>query len=133
MADAYETDRPIDRDVELETKNSEDRPTNHKEYLAIVGSLMYASLGGKPDISYAVTLLSRFNIDPRTRYLTAAKQVLRNLKQTKNLRLLLEVLSLVAPEAEEGSDLSSSCSGPTADPGHPRMAWPSPLKPKLSG
>ena len=25
-----------------------------------------------------------------------------------------------------------SCSGPVADPGHPRMAWPSPLKPKLS-
>ena len=45
-----------------------------------VGSLMYAALGGKPDISYAVNLLSRYNIDPRTRHLSVAKRLLRYLK-----------------------------------------------------
>lgn len=41
MNDAYETAGPIDRDVDLETKKidkSEDRLTNHGEYLAIVRS-----------------------------------------------------------------------------------------------
>ena len=33
-------------------------------------------------------LLSRFNNDPRTRHLTAAKRVLRYLKRTKGLRLV---------------------------------------------
>ena len=32
----------------------------------------------------------------------------------------------------EGHQNLLHCSGPVADPGHPRMAWPSPLKPKLS-
>lgn len=89
MQDAAEADSPIDRNVILEiTKDDQDCPADHKEYLAVVGSLMYASLGGRPDISYAVALLSRLNIDPRTRHLMAAKCVLRYLKRTKCLRLV---------------------------------------------
>jgi hypothetical protein len=49
---------------------------------------MYAAVGGRPDISYAVGLLSRFNVDPRNRHLTAAKRVLRYLKHTKDLKLI---------------------------------------------
>ena len=45
------------------------------------------ALGTRPDISYAVGLLSRFNSDPRTRHLTAAKRVPRYLKRTKDLKL----------------------------------------------
>ena len=64
-----------------------DALVDQKTYLAIVGSLMYAALGTRPDISYVVGLLSRFNSDPRTRHLTAAKRVLRHLKRTKDLKL----------------------------------------------
>ena len=65
MQEAYNIDSPIDCNVDLEIKkNDKDRSTNQKEYLAIVGSLMYTALGGRPDISYAVKLLSRYNIDP---------------------------------------------------------------------
>ena len=86
MQDAYNVDCPIDHNVDLEIKKDDkDRPTDQKEYLAIVGSLMYAALGGRPDISYAVNLFSRYNIDPRTRHLSAAKRILRYLKKTKNL------------------------------------------------
>jgi plasmid maintenance system killer protein len=92
MEDAYEIATPIDTKVSLEGNSDNDDPSldesvDQKQYLAIVGSLMYAALGGRPDISYAVSLLSRFNVDPRTRHLTAAKRVLRYLKRTKNLKL----------------------------------------------
>ena len=76
MQDAAEVGSPINHKINLEiTKDNRDCPADHKEYLAIVGSLMYASLGGWPDITYVVALLSRFNIDPKTRHLTVAKRV----------------------------------------------------------
>ena len=49
---------------------------------------MYTALGTRADISYAVSFLSHFNTNPRTRHLTAAKRVLRYLKRTKHQRLL---------------------------------------------
>ena len=89
MTDAYGVDTPIDCNISLEiTENDTDKPVDQAEYLAIVGSLMYAALGTRPDISFAVTLLSSFNAQPRTRHLTAAKRVLRYLKKTKELRLV---------------------------------------------
>ena len=89
MQDAYNVDSPIDCNVDLEIKKDDkDRPNDQKEYLAIVRSLMFAALGGRPDISYAVNLLSRYNINPRTRHLSTAKRILRYLKKTKNLKLI---------------------------------------------
>ena len=88
MTDCYDASTPIETHAKLETNSEDtDAPVDQKSYLAIVGSLMYAALGTRPDISYAVGLLSRFNSDPKTRHLTAAKRVLRYLKKTKNLKL----------------------------------------------
>ena len=88
MADSYNASTPIETNAKLDIKTGDiDALVDQKAYLAIVGSLMYAALGTRPDISYAVGLLSRFNSDPRTRHLTAAKRVLRYLKRTKDLKL----------------------------------------------
>ena len=51
---------------------------------------MYAALGGRPDISFAVALLSRFNQDPQIQHLTAVKRVLRYLKHTQSARLVFK-------------------------------------------
>ena len=48
---------------------------------------MYVALATRPDISFAVSALSRYNSCPRTTHLTAAKRVLRYLKTTANHRL----------------------------------------------
>ena len=45
---------------------------------------MYVALASRPDISYCVTALSRYNKDPLQMHLTAVKRVLRYLKQTRN-------------------------------------------------
>jgi hypothetical protein len=57
------------------------------DYQAVVGSLMYATLATRRDISYAVAALSRHNLRPFTSYLTAAMRVLRYLKSTADFRL----------------------------------------------
>jgi hypothetical protein len=48
---------------------------NRKEYLSIVGSLMYAALGSRPDIAFSVTALSRYYVQPLEMHLTTARRV----------------------------------------------------------
>ena len=48
---------------------------------------MYAALGSRPDITFSVTALSRYNVQPLEMHLTAARRVLRYLKTTSELRI----------------------------------------------
>jgi len=48
---------------------------------------MYAVLGTRPDIAFAVTKLSQYNHEPCTSHLMEAKRVLPNLKSTRKYGL----------------------------------------------
>jgi hypothetical protein len=78
---------PMDPDVRLDNPHCEDKPANRRLYQSMVGSLMYASLGTRPDLAYCVTTLSRYNAAPLMMHLTAAKRALRYLSATKDLKL----------------------------------------------
>ena len=54
-----------------------------------MGSLNYAMIGTRPDIAFAVGLLSRFNQDPRMPHYAAAKRILSYLKGIADAGLLL--------------------------------------------
>jgi transposase InsO family protein len=56
-------------------------------YASIVGALMYAMLGTRPDIAFAVGSLSRFNSNPGTAHWTHLKRVLRYLASTISYKL----------------------------------------------
>ena len=56
-------------------------------YHEAVGSLMYASLGTRPDITYAVQTVSRFSKNPGPAHWEAVKRIFRYLKGTKELWL----------------------------------------------
>jgi hypothetical protein len=58
-----------------------------RQYQSIVGSLMYAMLGTRPDIAFAVNKLSQFGSNPDQSHLKAARHVLRYMKGTKDLIL----------------------------------------------
>jgi len=73
--------------VDLANTKCEDKTANRKEYLSIVGSLMYAALGTKLDLVFRVTVLSQYNVEPLEIHLTAARRVLRYLKTTSKLRI----------------------------------------------
>lgn len=53
-------------------------------YQAIVGSLLYINGATRPDISFAVNLLSNFMSEPRKSHLTYAKRVVKYFHDTKD-------------------------------------------------
>ena len=56
-------------------------------YASVVGSLMYAQTCTKPDISFAVGMLGRYQSNPRMDHWKAAKKVMRYLQGTKDFML----------------------------------------------
>ena len=85
LMDANDTKTPLPVGVHL-TKSENPSSTNLRtEYQQLISTLLYAALGTRPDIAFAVTWLSRFNSDPTEEHLRYAKYVLRYLKGTKSL------------------------------------------------
>ena len=65
-------------------------PTLEANYRALVGSLLYSAVTVRPDISYAVGMLSRALNSPTPRLLDEAKRVLQYLVTTKDLGIRYE-------------------------------------------
>ncbi|KAK1678811.1 hypothetical protein QYE76_039659 [Lolium multiflorum] len=68
---------PIDQNHKLCAKSGE--PVNKEKYQKLVGRLIYLC-HTRPDISYAVSVVSRYMHDPRSGHLDAVNQILRYLK-----------------------------------------------------
>ena len=88
--------KPVSNPMEPSTKlHSGQSPSTGTEFTAMrhipyreaIGSLMYASLGTHPDISYAVTTVSRFSSNPRPAHWDAVRRIYHYLLGTKDLKL----------------------------------------------
>jgi hypothetical protein len=75
MKDCKPVSCPMVTGVKLDHEG-DDLPEDN-EYAAIVGSLLYLSVKTRPDISFAVGVLSRFMSCPKVPHMQAAKRVLR--------------------------------------------------------
>lgn len=64
-------------------------PAFIKQYRSLLGSLMYAMLGTRPDIAFAVARLCQYQSNPSPQHMKAAKHILRYLRGTSHLRLCL--------------------------------------------
>lgn len=94
MQDCKPASTPADSSVSL---TKDDCPSNEEEmykakewshlYMALVGALLYLALGTRPDIAYAVGVLTRFMQNPGEKHWNAAKYVLRYLKGTADFGL----------------------------------------------
>jgi len=76
-----------DPDDAEELKKDPDAAVDVQLYQEIVGTVMYASVSCRPDISYAVQLLARGMQAPTHRHMVAAKRVFRYLAGTKDVGL----------------------------------------------
>ena len=78
-------------------------------YHEAVGSLMYAMLGTRPDICFAIQTVSRFNSKPGLAHWEAVKRIYRYLKGTKELWLgyggvARELVGFVDADGSMGKD-----------------------------
>ena len=86
-------------------------------YASIVGSLMYAQVCTRPDISFAVGVLGRYQSNPGIEHWKAAKKVLRYLQGTKSHMLTyrhsdqLEVIGYTDSDFGGCEDSRKSTSG----------------------
>ena len=87
LSDAFGVPTPADACVKLVADDEVSRPADPRMYQQIVGSLQYAAGGTRPDIAYAVSTVATFCHQPTELHMTAAKRVLRYLKQTRDLNL----------------------------------------------
>lgn len=57
-------------------------------YASAIGSIMYAMLCTRPDISYALSVTSRYQANPGLEHWNAAKNILKYLRRTKDMFLI---------------------------------------------
>ena len=85
-------------------------------YASAVGSLMYAMLCTRPDICYAVGVVSRYQSDPGEQHWIAVKHILKYLRRTRDYMLVyssgsLETIGYTDSDFQADVDSRKSTSG----------------------
>ncbi|KAK8597315.1 hypothetical protein V6N13_001938 [Hibiscus sabdariffa] len=57
-------------------------------YASVIGSIMYAMICTRPDLSYALSMTSRYQANPGEGHWTAVKNILKYLRRTKDVFLV---------------------------------------------
>lgn len=84
---------PLDTNIKLCLKgstNDVDSKSVDVPYCEAIGSLMYLMIGTRPDIAFAINLLSRYSNEPKLAHWKAIKRVLQYVNETKGLGILYQ-------------------------------------------
>jgi len=76
----------------------EENQIDKQQYQQMVGALNYAAISTRPDIQFAVGVLSRYLQNPGSAHVTACKRVFRYLKGTPELGIVLGGTEPIEPE-----------------------------------
>ena len=87
LADGRPVSTPLDPNTKLVKLSAPDPEVDVKIYQSMLGSLMYAMIGTRPDLAYSVGVLSKHSATPGLDHLLAITRVYRYLKNTMNIRL----------------------------------------------
>ena len=93
MEDSKKGFLPVRHGVHLSKSMCPQSEEDRKEmigipYASAVGSLMYAMLCTRPDIAYAVSIVSRFQANPGREHWQTVKSILKYLRRTKDMILV---------------------------------------------
>jgi hypothetical protein len=78
---------PMDAKLEPMPEGYKATEEDRHWYAQAIGSLMYAMLGTRPDVAFAVSCCSRYLANPGEPHIKAAKRIMRYLRGTINLEL----------------------------------------------
>jgi hypothetical protein len=126
-------DTPVDKGLTLSLEqcpktDDEKQKMSSVPYASAVGSLMYAMLCTRPDICFAVGLVSRYQSNPGNAHWQAVKRIMRYLRGTTDLVLCYQGGDLKLrgyTDADWGGDLdeSKSTSGYVFTLGGGAISW----------
>jgi len=111
-----------------------------KQYMSVVGSLLYLATATRPDISYTVGVLARYNSKPGMSHWKATRHLLRYLKGTMNHSLTFgpstdhSELFKTYSDADHGGDKSTgkSTGAYVVKMGTGAISWRSKLQPMVT-
>jgi hypothetical protein len=87
MTDCTEASTPLVNRLSAQDSGAKLSASEHERYRNMVGSLLYLACWSRPDISLAVSELSRFVSCPGEKHMIAVKHLLRYLKGSRELGL----------------------------------------------
>ena len=126
-------DTPVDKGLILSLEQCpktevEKQKMSNVPYASAIGSLMYAMLCTRPDICFAVGLVSRYQSNPGIAHWQAVKRIMRYLRGTTDLVLCYQGVDLKLrgySDADWGGDLdeSKSTSGYVFTLGGGAISW----------
>jgi hypothetical protein len=120
---------PTDPQHSLDTTALESTPVEGVPYREAVGSLLYLSQITRPDITFAVNLVSRYLEKPKKVHWNAVKRIFKYLKSTPNYGLLyssdMKIEVIGYSDADYAGDITTrrSTSGSTFIIGKGIVAW----------
>lgn len=140
MEDSKYVSTPIGSQFKLSAvkQGDESIDTDKFPYLSAVGSVMYAMTGTRPDVAYALGLVSRFMSKPGSDHWEAVKWLLRYLKGSLDLKLMFtqedEFKVQGYSDSDFGGDLDKkrSLSGYVFTVGGNTVSWKSSLQPVVA-
>ena len=87
MKDCKPIITPLDGNKNMKLPKGDEELYENYPYQNLIGCLMYLAVSTRPDIAYAVSALSQFNVRHGMEHWNAAKRVLRYQKATLNYGL----------------------------------------------
>ena len=90
---------PMSQGIHLSKRMSPKTPKERNRmssipYTSTVGSIMYAMLCTRPDVAYALGIVSRFQTDLGEDHWKAVKNILKYLRRTKDIFLIYDGFNL---------------------------------------
>jgi Reverse transcriptase (RNA-dependent DNA polymerase) len=143
MADCKPVMTPCDINKKLTfemcpTTLSEKQDMANVPYQEAIGGLLYLSQGTRPDISYTVNMLSKFNKNPGRQHWEAVKRVMRYLKGTLHAKLKFSkdgnpsIFSYTDSDWASDEDDRRSCTGHVFIKQGGAISWNSKRQPTIA-
>ena len=113
MENAKQARTPLATSIRTTDKDSPSTEAEREQmigipYAAAVGSLMYAMVATRPDLAYAVGVVSRYMANPGKRHWEAVKHILRYLRGTTDMALTYGPEKSGIPEGYTDSDYAGN-------------------------
>jgi hypothetical protein len=139
MADCKPAATPMDTSLNIIAAENEYAPPSEVKrwYQGTIGALMYLMLGTRPELAFAISIVSRHAANPTDSHVSAVKRILRYLKGTLDYELVFKggTSPLIGyTDADWAGDKSTrrSTSGYIFNIGSGAISWSSKRQPTVA-